>query len=153
MPGTGRLPSATDCAGGFHSLAGGAAIVQLAGAQGLVADAHAHEPYAAALVRAAVASPGTPAHARFLDALAERLAIGAASVVAVLDPGCVVLGGEVGRAGGDVLAARVEERLARMSPLPVQVRASVLGGEAVLRGALLTAREGAQEELFGGSAG
>ncbi len=58
VPGTGQLPSATDCAGGFHSLAGAAAIARLAGAQGLVADAGAHEPYAAALVRAAVATPG-----------------------------------------------------------------------------------------------
>ncbi|WP_327693606.1 ROK family transcriptional regulator [Streptomyces sp. NBC_00459] len=153
VPGTGQLPSATDCAGGFHSLAGAAAVARLAGAQGLVADAGAHEPYAAALVREAVATPGVPAHDGFLDTLADRIAIGAASVVAVLDPGCVVLGGEVGRAGGDVLAARVEERLARMSPLPAQVRASALGGGAVLRGALLTAREGAQEELFGAPVG
>ena len=56
--------------------------------------------------------------------------------------------GEVGRAGGDVLAARVEDRLARMSPLPTEVRASALGGGAVLRGALLMARDGAQDELF-----
>ncbi|NEA62962.1 ROK family transcriptional regulator [Streptomyces sp. SID12488] len=149
VPGTGQLPSATDCAGGFHSLAGAAAIARLAGKQDMVADAATHEPYAAALVRAAVTAPGAPAHARFLDTLADRLAIGVASVVAVLDPGCVVLGGEVGRAGGDVLATLVEVRLARMSPLPAQVRASALGGGAVLRGALLTAREGAQEVLFG----
>ncbi len=116
-----------------------------------MADSDPHEPRAAALVRTAVATPGTPAHARFLDTLADRVVIAAASVVAVIDPGCVVLGGEVGRAGGDVLAARVEERLARMSPLPAEVRASTLGGGAVLRGALLTAREGAQEELFGPS--
>ena len=105
--------------------------------------------YAAALVRAAAAAPGAPAAARFLDILADRLAIGAASVVAVLDPGCVVLGGEVGRAGGDVLAARVEERLARMSPLPAEVRASTLGGGAVLRGALLTAREAPRRSCSG----
>ncbi|MFD1662453.1 ROK family protein, partial [Streptomyces caeni] len=93
------------------------------------------------------AVPGRAA-SRFLDALADRLAVGAASVTAVLDPGCVVLGGEVGQAGGDVLAARVGERLARMSPLRTEVRASALGGGAVLRGALLTARDGAQDELF-----
>ncbi|MFE7837604.1 ROK family transcriptional regulator [Streptomyces sp. NPDC057474] len=87
-------------------------------------------------------------HARFLDALADRLAIGAASVVAVLDPGCVVLGGEVGQAGGEELAARVGVRLAAMSPLPTEVRPSGLGGAAVLRGALLMAREAAQDELF-----
>ncbi|MCL6735446.1 ROK family transcriptional regulator [Streptomyces neyagawaensis] len=88
------------------------------------------------------------AHARFLDALADRLAIGVASVVAVLDPGCVVLGGEVGQAGGEVLAARVEARLAALSPLPTEVRPSALGGAAVLRGALLMARDTAQDELF-----
>ncbi|TWV31991.1 ROK family protein, partial [Streptomyces misionensis] len=90
------------------------------------------------------------AGARFLAALAEGIAVGAASVVAVLDPGCVVLGGEVGRAGGEVLAGLVAERLARLSPLPTEVRAGGLGGSAVLRGALLTARDRAQDELWSG---
>ncbi|MFK0019570.1 ROK family transcriptional regulator [Streptomyces sp. NPDC090798] len=167
VPGTSTLPSATDCEGGFHSLAGSAAIAELAAGCGLVATAVGPgEPEAAALVRQAVAtlpSPAPPPAAsssrspspsassgadRFLSALADRLAIGAASVVAVLDPGCVVLGGEVGQAGGEVLATRVGERLARMSPLPVEVRASALGGGAVLRGALLTSRESAQDDLF-----
>ncbi|MEU3246165.1 ROK family transcriptional regulator [Streptomyces sp. NPDC006875] len=167
VPGTATLPSATDCEGGFHSLAGGAAIAGLAAAHGLTATGSGGEPPAAALVRAAVAavtpsssssSPASRSSAaagspygpsdRFLAALADRLAVGAASVVAVLDPGCVVLGGEVGQAGGEELAARVGERLARMSPLPAEVRAGVLGGGAVLRGALLTARESAQDDLF-----
>ncbi|MFD9075711.1 ROK family protein, partial [Streptomyces lasiicapitis] len=103
-----------------------------------------HELPAAALVPRAVEE----GHAAFLDALADRVAIGAASVAAVLDPGCVVLGGELGRAGGEVLAGRVGERVAAMSPLRTEVRASALGGAAVLRGALLTARDAAQEELF-----
>ncbi|AMW09286.1 transcriptional regulator [Streptomyces qaidamensis] len=85
---------------------------------------------------------------RFLDALADRIAVGVASVVAILDPGCVVLGGEVGQAGGGCLAARVQDRIARMTPLPTEVRATTLGGGAVLRGALLRARDRAQEELF-----
>ncbi|MGW2616318.1 ROK family transcriptional regulator [Streptomyces sp. NPDC001500] len=207
VPGTGGLPSATGCEGGFHSLAGSAAIAALAAEHGLTARAggRTDEPVAAELVRRAVGAVGAvrpapaerPAHAvladrpaeagggplpdaydasdafdasdvsdavaerptdggrpdaaadRFLDALADRLALGAASVVAVLDPGCVVLGGEVGRAGGDELALRVARRLRRMAPLPTQVRPSALGGGAVLRGALLTARESAQDELFG----
>ncbi|BCM71485.1 ROK family transcriptional regulator [Streptomyces tricolor] len=100
-------------------------------------------------VAEAVAGPaGELPAARFLGALADRIAVGAASVVAVLDPGCVVLGGEVGQAGGTVLAGLVEERLRRMSPLVTEVRASSLGGTAVLRGALLTARDRAQDELF-----
>lgn len=154
VPGTNGLPSATDCEGGFHSLAGSAAIAALAGDHGLTARARSDEPVAAAVVRAAVdaldagEAVDTGAAAGFLDALAERLALGAASVVAVLDPGCVVLGGEVGQAGGEALASRVARRLRRMTPLPTEVRAGVLGGGAVLRGALLTARDAAQEELF-----
>ncbi|MFF5966010.1 ROK family transcriptional regulator [Streptomyces collinus] len=96
----------------------------------------------------ATPSGDSGAATRFLDALADRIAVGVASVVAILDPGCVVLGGEVGQAGGAGLAARVQDRIARMTPLPTEVRATTLGGGAVLRGALLTARERAQEELF-----
>ncbi|GGW66126.1 ROK family transcriptional regulator [Streptomyces galilaeus] len=158
VPGTTGLPSATDCEGGFHSLAGSAAVVALAREHGFgpAREPVPGEPEAAGLVRAAVAQVDASGGAadstsgRFLDALADRLAIGAASVVAVLDPGCVVLGGEVGQAGGEALATRVADRLRRMAPLPTQVRPSLLGGAAVLRGALLTARESAQEELFGG---
>ncbi|UFR05698.1 ROK family transcriptional regulator [Streptomyces sp. Go40/10] len=163
VPGTDTLPSAGDCAGGFHSLTGAAAVVSLAGEHGLPAPAAVDGPGAAEVVRGAVADVAAggavavgavataaagAAPARFLRALADRVAVGVASVVAVLDPGCVVLGGEVGQAGGAVLAGLVEERLRRMSPLVTEVRASTLGGTAVLRGALLTARDRAQDELF-----
>jgi predicted NBD/HSP70 family sugar kinase len=196
VPGTAGLPSATDCDGGFHSLAGSAAIVELAREHGLPIADPAEHPAAAGVVReaartttamatatgtnsagasaAALASDTTSASettsaaataavsptasaaaaargadaGRFLDALADRLAVGVASVVAILDPGCVVLGGEVGQAGGEELARRVAERVRRMTPLATEVRPSTLGGGAVLRGALLTARDRAQEELF-----
>jgi len=166
VPGTAGLPSATDCDGGFHSLAGSAAIVQLAGEYGLTTAVVAEQPAAAGVVReaartaaaaatttsSATTSATTTARGedagRFLDALADRLAVGVASVVAILDPGCVVLGGEVGQAGGEELSRRVAERVRRMTPLGTEVRPSTLGGGAVLRGALLTARDRAQEELF-----
>ncbi|MFB9464031.1 ROK family transcriptional regulator [Streptomyces cinereospinus] len=157
VPGTDGPPSATDCTGGFHSLAAAGAVVELARACGV--RAAGGRAGAAELVRGAVAAvpagggalaapPGGSADARFLDALADRLGLGVASVVAVLDPGCVVLGGEVGHAGGEVLARLVLERVRRMSPLVTEVRAGALGGAAVLRGALLTARDRAQDELF-----
>ncbi|MFJ8647839.1 ROK family transcriptional regulator [Streptomyces sp. NPDC093546] len=151
VPGTGGLPSATGCDGGFHALAGSAAIHALASRYAIEADdtAGGQEPPGAAAVRTALAQTGSPAAGAFLDALAERIALGAAAVSAVLDPGCVVLGGEIGLAGGPALAARVETRLAALSPLRTEVRASALGGAAVLRGALLTVRDRAQDELFG----
>jgi predicted NBD/HSP70 family sugar kinase len=144
VPGTRGLPSATGCDGGFHSLAGSAAIAELAAEYAVVGAASGAEPVAAALVARAVAEKADG----FLGALADRLAVGVSSVVAVLDPGCVVLGGEVGQAGGQELAVRVERRVRRMSPLSTEVRPSVLGGGAVLRGALLTARDRAQDDLF-----
>ncbi|MFG3036447.1 ROK family transcriptional regulator [Streptomyces sp. NPDC048330] len=131
VPGTTGLPSATGCDGGFHELACAAAVASLATAHGL-------DP-AGAL---------TSGHGPFLDALAHRLAVGAAAVVSVLDPGCVVLAGETGHQGGAALAARVQSALAALSPLRTEVRPTVFGDAAVLRGALLGARDAAQEELF-----
>ncbi|MCX5432972.1 ROK family transcriptional regulator [Streptomyces sp. NBC_00257] len=150
VPGTAGAPSALNCDGGFHSLVGSAPVCELAAAHGIAVPPGAaegdKEPGAASAVRAALAGEGD--HEAFLDALAERLALGAAAIAAVLDPGCVLLAGEVGHAGGAALAARVEERLTRMSPLRTEVRAGRLGGAAVLRGALLAARDAAQDELF-----
>jgi len=87
---------------------------------------------------------------RFLDELAGRIALGAAAICVVLDPGCVVLGGEIGRAGGAELAGRVERRLAAISPFRTEVRAGAAGGGAVLAGAVLTAGDAVRRELFGG---
>ncbi|GAA3052131.1 ROK family transcriptional regulator [Streptomyces roseofulvus] len=131
VPGTSGLPSSTGCDGGFHELVSTVAIEALAAEHGL-------EP-AGAL---------TSGHTAFLDAYARRLAVGAAAVASVLDPGCVVLAGETGHQGGPELAARVEAELARLSPLRTEVRATVLGDAAVLRGALLRARDTAQDALF-----
>ncbi|MGY4972208.1 ROK family transcriptional regulator [Streptomyces nigrescens] len=177
VPGTGALPSASGCDGGFHSLAGSAAICALAAEHGmpygaafdpkgvheLSSGTGVHEPPsdtgapteaspteappAESLVRSAVAAGD--AGAAFLDALAARIALGVAAVCAVLDPGCVVLGGEIGRGGGAALADRVAGHLARLSPLRTDVRAGAVGGRAVLLGAVLAARDAAQNELFG----
>ncbi|WNE99992.1 ROK family transcriptional regulator [Streptomyces luomodiensis] len=159
VPGTSGLPSATGCDGGFHSLVCSAAVCELAKEHGLTAaaggaggearrgagteDAGAAE----AVIRAALGAGerGEP----FLDELAARIAVGVAAICAVLDPGCAVLGGEVGRAGGDALARRVAERVARLSPLRTRVCAGAVGGGGVLRGAVLTAMDAAQNELFG----
>ncbi|MFD8937582.1 hypothetical protein ACFV0R_20410, partial [Streptomyces sp. NPDC059578] len=46
------------------------------------------------------------------------------------------------------LAARVGARIAALTPLRTEVRPGELGGAAVLRGALFTARDAAQDELF-----
>ncbi|WP_377267369.1 ROK family transcriptional regulator [Peterkaempfera sp. SMS 1(5)a] len=148
VPGTSMLPTATGCDGGFHGLAGSAAVCALAREHGLPAPAADDAPAAEAAVRAALAAGEDGA--AFLDVLAERVALGAAAVCVVLDPGCVVLGGEVGTAGGTELADRVARRLAGLSPLRTEVRAGTVSGSAVLGGAVLIALDAVHQDLFGG---
>ncbi|RKN12625.1 ROK family transcriptional regulator [Streptomyces radicis] len=147
VPGTGGLPSATDCDGGFHTQASSGAVCALARRHGLPAGAGDDAAAAEAVVRAA-AEENAGAGAAFLDELAARVAVAIAGVAAVLDPGCVVLGGEVGRAGGAALAERVAARVRPLSPLATEVRASTVTGSPVLNGALLTALDAAREALF-----
>ncbi|MEV0620962.1 ROK family transcriptional regulator [Nonomuraea sp. NPDC050404] len=84
----------------------------------------------------------------YLDAVAARLALGAAAVTVVLDPGLIVLSGAIGRAGGERLAAKVQEAVAQVCPSRPSVVASQVGGNPVLRGALVAALEQAREQVF-----
>ena len=81
--------------------------------------------------------------------LAARIAKGAFAAVAVLDPGLVVLGGTLGRAGGEALAALVAERVAAQSPAITEFRPSTVEGNAILQGAVLTALDLARDAVFG----
>ncbi|MEU8382810.1 ROK family transcriptional regulator [Streptosporangium sp. NPDC048865] len=133
----GRLPS---LAGGLQSLVSAEAVAELAATYGFVGES------AAECVAAAVAAGerGEP----LIDDIAGRLALGVASVCVVLDPGLVVLAGEVSRAGGDALTSRIEEAVARSCPVRPQVVASEVGGNPVLRGAVIAALDQAREEIF-----
>lgn len=84
----------------------------------------------------------------FLDELAERIARGVASVCVVLDPGLVVMGGLVPRAGGDDLARRVARATERIGPNAPEVGISSVDGNPVLRGAVLAALRQARDDVF-----
>ncbi len=133
--------------GGFQSLAGGAAVRALAARHGFAAATAAEAVQAA--VTAQAAGPGSvPGATAFLDDLAQRVAVGVASVCVVLDPGLVVLGGEVGRAGGTALAARVAAGVAAICPARPRVVPTGVPGEPVLRGAMLAAVDQARAALL-----
>jgi predicted NBD/HSP70 family sugar kinase len=138
--------------GGFQSLAGGSAVRELAVKYGFAARTPAEA------VQAALAGHQDAGHAKqaqhagqassaeqasgaegFLSDLAHRVAVGVASVCVVLDPGLVVLGGEVGRAGGTALADRVAAAVASIWPSRPRVVPTGVPGEPVLRGAMLAA--------------
>jgi predicted NBD/HSP70 family sugar kinase len=148
--------------GGFQSLAGGNVVRELAARHGFTA------PTPAEAVRAAVSAAdhsdashgdgsyrdtshddgGSDRAEAFLGELAHRVAVGVASVCVVLDPGLVVLGGEVGRAGGTVLADRVAAAVASIWPSRPRVVPTGVPGEPVLRGAMLAAVARARSALL-----
>jgi predicted NBD/HSP70 family sugar kinase len=84
----------------------------------------------------------------FLGELAHRVALGVTSVCAVLDPGLVVLGGEVGLAGGTELADRVAAEVTRLCPACPLIVPTQVPSEPVLRGALLAAVDQARADLL-----
>ena len=77
-----------------------------------------------------------------------RLAVGVASVSVVLDPGLVVLSGDVGRAGGAALAERVQRAVAQVCPSRPRVAVTEVTGNPILRGAMVVALGHAREEMF-----
>ena len=144
--------------GGLQSLVGASVVRMLAGVFGFAA------PTAEQAVRAAVAAAadhqasangngsrtsGPAARANeFLGELARRVATGVASVAVVLDPGLVVLGGDVGLAGGAALANRVAAEVARICPASPRVVPTAVTGPPVLCGAMLAAVDRARTDLL-----
>ena len=72
-----------------------------------------------------------------------------AAVCVVLDPGLVVLGGPVGKAGGSELASRVAAEVSRICLARPVVEATTAADEPVLRGALQSALAQARAGLLG----
>jgi predicted NBD/HSP70 family sugar kinase len=117
--GIGPGPRRTD----LHALIGGHAVADLAARYGADQDG-------------------------LLAEIAGRIALGAAAFALVLDPGVVVLGGEVARRGGDGLAARVERRLAELCPVPTRVVPTLVPNNPILTGAVATALDHARARLW-----
>jgi len=135
---------ASPLTGGFQSLIGASALLPLAAGYGF------DETTAGAAVRAAItaAADGDERGSAFLAELAGRVATGVASICVVLDPGLVVLGGEVGREGGTALAGRVAAEVGRISPTRPRVVPTGVTGDPVLHGAILAAVEQARGDLL-----
>jgi predicted NBD/HSP70 family sugar kinase len=120
-----------------------------------LARAHGFDaPTAAEAVAEVVAEvlAGGKAGEPVLEELARRIAVGVVAVSVVVDPSLVVIAGDVGSAGGDGLAKRVQDHVARVAPVSPRVVVTQVPGEPVLQGALLTALDDTREEVFAGPA-
>ena len=130
--------------GAFQSLIGGQAVPALAAEYGF----EALTPDAAVTAAIAAAGAGDQRGSAFVAELALRMATGVAAISVVLDPGLVVLGGDVGRAGGMELASRVEAEVGRICPAHPQVVPTAVTGGPVLRGAILAAVDQARRTIL-----
>jgi predicted NBD/HSP70 family sugar kinase len=81
--------------------------------------------------------------------VARRVALGLASITALIDPEMVVLTGEVLLAGGNELRGRIEHQLHMMTIPRPPLRISAVAGNPVLAGALEHALSVTREELLG----
>ncbi len=138
------LPAQADVGGpsvvhDFHDLVSGQAVRDLAAQHGITAGT-GHE---------AAARLSDPRAREFLDALAIRIAVGLAAVIAVLDPPLVVLSGDVGQAGGAPLADAVMAALSQLSVLETSVAATGVTDDAVLLGALDASLAAVRATLLG----
>ncbi|ADH66105.1 MULTISPECIES: ROK family transcriptional regulator [Nocardiopsis] len=150
------MPTDVGLSGGYESLRDGASRELPHGFQALVkagqvvelAAGYGIEGTDVTEVVGAASAAETPEADAFLNDFAERLARGVAAVAVILDPGLVVLGGDVARAGGVKLAERVQAATARIAPNATEVALGRVEGSPVVRGALLHALERAREDVF-----
>ncbi|GAA2800752.1 ROK family transcriptional regulator [Kitasatospora paracochleata] len=96
-------------------------------------------------VRAAAAGDAD-ARAR-IDEVAECLATGIAALVLAVDPECVILSGGLSRAGQTLLGP-LQSHLDAKTLVPIPIRLSTLGHDAVALGAVRFALDHVEQELF-----
>lgn len=94
------------------------------------------------------AETGDASAARVVERALRDIALGVGSVIALLDPGIVVLGGGIGARSG--VAEAVGKLTATLVPSQCRVMASALGDRAGVVGALAYAREEAKLRLIEG---
>jgi predicted NBD/HSP70 family sugar kinase len=120
-----------------------------AGATGVVATARAlgmRPPLSAKKVFAA-ARRGDRIAGEVVAREARLIAMAIGTIVPIVDPELVILGGGIG-SNGDLLLEPVGRELAAISPFRPRIDVSVLGDEATLHGAVSIALERAQDQLF-----
>ncbi|MEE1792061.1 ROK family transcriptional regulator [Streptomyces sp. BE308] len=135
--------------GGFQELAGAQALPRLARTLGIDTPQTPYPEVAAALlVRATAAYEQDEPLTELLRQYAQRLATGLASVTAVLDPGLIVLSGELVSAGGELLRSLIQSELAELAASRPRLVLGEIDRHPVLRGALERALSDTRDEVF-----
>ncbi|GLY97006.1 ROK family protein [Actinoplanes sp. NBRC 103695] len=133
-------PDSTHSKIALQDLVGGAAVLDLAREHGIPGETPPEVVSYAGKRRAE--------YAEFFSQLADRVSVGLAAVIAVLDPPLVVLAGEVAQAGGEALRDAVATAMQRNEPLQAQIAVTTIDDDAVLLGALDTGLTAIREALL-----
>jgi predicted NBD/HSP70 family sugar kinase len=126
--------------GGLEAAASAAGIVHAARRAGISAARSARQVFEAA-------ERGDRRALRVVADEARLVARAICSIIAVVDPDLVVLGGGIGKAAGFAEAVRAE--LATRSPVDTEVRVSALGADSVVDGCLASGLDSAWGALAG----
>ncbi len=124
----------------LQDMVGGPAVLALAREHGVPGDTPPD------VVACAAAAPETSG--AFFTELADRVSVGLATVIAVLDPPLVVLAGQVAQAGGEVLRAAVAGAMHHHAPLEAPIAVTTITDDAVLLGALDAGMTAIRESLL-----
>jgi len=130
--------------GSFDASASAAAVVRAARRAGVRRASSAEKVFAAA-ARGDVVAAGIVAEEALLVAKAV------CSVIAVVDPELIVLGGGIGQAPGFLDA--VIDQLRPLAPVMPEVKATVLGTDTVVAGCLAAGLDQAWRHLVSGASG
>jgi predicted NBD/HSP70 family sugar kinase len=135
--------------GSFEQLVGTQTIAALAGARDVGQDLDDPAPDSQDAVAAlfAAATEGDRAALAVVDRIATRFARGLATLLLVLDPSEVVIGGGISRAGETLLAA-IERHLRPRILTSPRLVLSALGGDAVALGAVRHALDHVETRLL-----
>ena len=133
-------PGATGDKVDLQDLVGGAAVVELARDHGVPGDTPLE------VVANAAAQPESAGE--FFTQLADRVSVGLAAVIAVLDPSLVVLAGQIAQAGGQTLLTAVNGAMQRVAPLESTIEVTAITDDAVLLGALDAGLTAVREALI-----
>jgi predicted NBD/HSP70 family sugar kinase len=142
----GYLPSGRDPYDERHRLHGG--LEDEIGAAGILAALRERSGRELEAVHEvfALAREGDDAARAVVQAVARRLGVAIASVIAVIDPQLIVLGGGIG--SNPALLGPVRATVAELVPLTARIEISRLGDQAALHGAIAAALREAHALLF-----
>jgi predicted NBD/HSP70 family sugar kinase len=124
----------------LQDLVGGPAVLALAHDNGV--------PGRSPLDVVSNAAADPDAAGEFFTELADRVSVGLAAVIAVLDPSLVVLAGQVAQAGGETLLNAVNSAILRAAPLESTIAVTTIDDDAVLLGALDAGLTAVRESLI-----